>query len=75
MTTRIDASALRRELARRGLTQAEMARLAGVSEATLSHAAGGRAVSIQTVRKLAVAIVRTPVMPGATLLVAGQSQS
>jgi transcriptional regulator with XRE-family HTH domain len=66
----VDGDALRRELARRGMNQAEFSRLANLSEATVSHAACGLSVSIQTVRKLAVAIVRTPVMPGADALLA-----
>jgi transcriptional regulator with XRE-family HTH domain len=58
------------------MTGAEFARLAGVSEATMSHAVGGRGVSIQTIRRLAVALTRTPVMPGAdALLVADREAS
>jgi transcriptional regulator with XRE-family HTH domain len=71
----IDSDALRRELARRGLTQAEFSRLAVISEATISHAAGGKAVSIQTVRKLAVALIRAPVMPGADALLASADRA
>ncbi len=47
------------------MTQAELARAAGVSEPTLSHAATGRSISYLTIRKLARALALTPVMPGA----------
>ena len=42
---RVDAEVLRREIASRGREQQEFARLAGASEATLSHALNGRDVS------------------------------
>lgn len=51
-------------MARRGLTGAELAALAGVTGATVSHAVTGRKVSYMTVRALARALTLTPVMPG-----------
>ena len=70
-STAVRADALRLELARRGLSQAEFAALAGVTEATVSHAATGRRVSMGTVRKLAKALAMTPALAGADALFCG----
>jgi transcriptional regulator with XRE-family HTH domain len=56
----IDTSGPRRELARRGMTQAELASIAGVSEPTVCHAMAGRMVSYLTIRKFARALTVTP---------------
>jgi len=64
MRVALDASALRREMARRGMTGAELAAIAGLSEATVSHAACGRKVNYITVRALARALTVTPPLPG-----------
>ena len=55
---------LEREMAVRGLQAVDLARMAGVSAATLSAAMQGRAVSVRTLRKIALALVRTPIVPG-----------
>ncbi|MGH7641963.1 MAG: helix-turn-helix domain-containing protein [Candidatus Dormibacteria bacterium] len=65
MRTEINTAGLRRELARRGMSQAELAAIAGLSEATVSHAASGRPVSCITIKKLARGLWVTPIMPGA----------
>lgn len=64
MRIHLDTEALRRELARRGTTQAEFASIAGVSEATVSHAVTGRLVDYRTVRAFARALTVTPALPG-----------
>jgi transcriptional regulator with XRE-family HTH domain len=73
--TAIDVEALRRELGRRGMTQAELATVAGVSQATVSHAMVGRNIAWTTLRKLAKALTMTPTMPGADLLVPAKRDS
>lgn len=64
MRVQLDGAGLRRELARRGMTQAELAKAAGVTEPTVSHAIAGKMVSYLTIRKLARALTVTPVLPG-----------
>jgi transcriptional regulator with XRE-family HTH domain len=66
--TAVDSDGLRREMARKGLTGAELASLAGVTGATVSHALGGRRVSYLTIRALARALTLTPDMPMADVL-------
>jgi len=56
-------------MARRGLSGAELAALAGVTGATISHAVTGRKVSYLTLRALARALTLTPVMPGIDTLI------
>jgi transcriptional regulator with XRE-family HTH domain len=70
MSVTIDADALRRELARRGLTAADFARLSRVSPATLSHALCGRSLSVSTVRCFARALTSAPVLDGADAILA-----
>lgn len=69
MRTAIDADALRRELGRRGMTQAQLAAVAGLSEATVSHAMVGRRIAWTTIRKMARALTAIPTLPGADVLV------
>lgn len=71
----IDTSGLRRELARRGMTQAELASIAGVSEPTVSHAMAGRMVSYLTIRKFARALTVTPVLPGTEGIIGRQREA
>lgn len=47
-----------------GLHGCDLARLAGVSAATMSSAMHGRPVSPRTIRKIAAALTRVPVVPG-----------
>jgi transcriptional regulator with XRE-family HTH domain len=63
MRVALDVDALRREMARRGLTGAELAAIAGVSAATVSHAQTGRMIDHGTIRKLGRALTVTPVIP------------
>jgi transcriptional regulator with XRE-family HTH domain len=70
VTVTVAGANLRRALALRGMTGAEFAAAAQVTPATVSHALNGRPISIVTVRRLAVALCRVPVMPGALALLA-----
>lgn len=74
MRIELDPDGLRRAMAVRGLTQAELAAVAGVTEATVSHAMTGRRVDHTTVRKLARAMMLTPAMPGADSIVGSQRE-
>ncbi|MGH7775646.1 MAG: helix-turn-helix domain-containing protein [Candidatus Dormibacterales bacterium] len=65
---RLDPVRLEHELGRRGLTQAQLAQLAGISERTLSRARCGGRLNPGTLNRLAAALLRTPVMPGADLV-------
>jgi transcriptional regulator with XRE-family HTH domain len=70
VTARINADRLRREIAARGLDLQSFARLAGISAATLSHAVNGRPVAAPTLRGIVSALLRSPRLEGADLLLA-----
>jgi transcriptional regulator with XRE-family HTH domain len=55
----INSAALSRELARRAWSSADLAKAAGLSEATVSAARGGRRVSPTTLRLIANALAQT----------------
>src|SRR6266566_6013317 len=61
---RLNTARLRREMARRGLSGADLATLAGLSPTTISTAKHGRPVSPRTLRKIAFALSRAPALPG-----------
>jgi transcriptional regulator with XRE-family HTH domain len=63
MGVKFNAKELRRQQNRRGLTGADLAALSGVSEATISHARGGRSVSPRTFRAIATALEEAPACP------------
>ncbi len=65
---RIDADRLDYELARRGISYRQFAELSGVNETTLSRARHGYRVRESTLRRIVAAMLRTPLMPGAELL-------
>jgi transcriptional regulator with XRE-family HTH domain len=65
---RVNQLRLRREMASRGWNACDLARLAGLSGATLTAALQGRRVSLRTLQKIAVVIARTPVIPEAIML-------
>jgi transcriptional regulator with XRE-family HTH domain len=71
MNVTIDPAGLRRELGRRGMTAAECAAIAGLSEATVSHAMTGHRVSHVTVRRLARALTVTPTLTGIDSIIPG----
>jgi len=54
----VSRSRLEREMAVPGMQAVDLARIAGVSAATLSAAMQGRAVSARTLRKIALALAR-----------------
>lgn len=65
MSNRMNVGELRRQMAERGLSGRDLARLAGVSEATVSHAVCRRPISPRVVRQLAIALAGRPVVaPG-----------
>jgi predicted XRE-type DNA-binding protein len=61
---RIRGDTLRRELAARGLDQRGLAKLAGITESTVSHAMNGHTLHAQTVSRIALALERVPRLPG-----------
>ncbi len=71
MGVALSATQLRRELAKRGLSQAELANLAGVAPATVTHAVHGRPVTPATVARIARALLRVPVIDGVESLLGG----
>jgi transcriptional regulator with XRE-family HTH domain len=60
----LDEQKLRAELARRGLSQRAFAAEAGIPEQTLSRALTGRGVHGSTLRSIAEALDRLPVIVG-----------
>jgi transcriptional regulator with XRE-family HTH domain len=67
--TRVHTERLRFELARRGWDGCDLAAAAGLSCATVSAAMRGRPISTATLRKMVLALSRTPVLPGVDELV------
>lgn len=63
--TLVDVDALRRALLRRGLSQAEFAAAAGVSEVTVSRLMHGARPRRATLARLAECLETVPVLPGA----------
>jgi transcriptional regulator with XRE-family HTH domain len=62
MPVRVSGPKFRYELARRGLSQRELARLAHVDKNTISHAAAGRSLQQPVLRKIAAALQACPVL-------------
>ena len=62
---------LAHELARRGWNHVDLARAAGISSATVTAAHAGRAVSVTSVRRIAVALNSTPPIEGVDVLLGG----
>ena len=75
MRTTLDAPALQRELALRGMTGTDLARAAGLSRVTVSHALNGGQIETATLRKLARALTAAPPMAGASEIVGTASAS
>ena len=63
---------LREQMRLRGLTGAQLARLAEVSEATISNALAGRRLHPGTFRLIAAALAKVEVVPGAESLAAAE---
>lgn len=64
MSVTLAADRLRFEIARRGWTNSDLARAAGVSCATVTTATAGRPVSPNTLRKIAVALAAAAPVSG-----------
>lgn len=64
MGVRLNPVRLRHELAARGLQSVDVARLTGLSAATLSAAMQGRPISPRTLRKIALTLALEPILPG-----------
>jgi transcriptional regulator with XRE-family HTH domain len=62
MSVRLRAEVFRHELAIRGISQAELARAAGLSEASVSAAARGLPVAPRTLRRIGMALAKAPVL-------------
>jgi hypothetical protein len=67
---RVDPDRLDFELGRRGLTARQLSELAKVHEVTLSRARHGRPVAERTLRRITQALVGSPPLVGADLLLA-----
>jgi transcriptional regulator with XRE-family HTH domain len=68
----LDGALLRRAKDRRGLTQLELARLAGVSRQLIARALHGERIAPASIRKIAEALAASPVVDGG--LVAAPTQ-
>lgn len=73
MSVVVSADRLRHEMARRGLSQADLAALARVAPATITHAVHGRPLAAATVAMIARGLVRAEVVDGVDSLLAGAS--
>lgn len=62
MSIRISGPKLRHELARRGLRQVDLAKLAHVDPNTISSACRGNALQQQQFRRIAAALFAVPVL-------------
>lgn len=60
MGVSINADALGRELLRRGWTSRDLAKAAGLCDATISMARSGRPVAAHTIRRIAAALAKVP---------------
>jgi transcriptional regulator with XRE-family HTH domain len=56
----LDRVLIDRELTRRGISARRLARLAGITESTVSHARSGRAISPTTLRQITEALASVP---------------
>jgi len=65
----LDVARLDYELARRGATQRDLAKIAGVPEVTISRGRHGRHLRESTLRRLTTALLEMPVLAGAELLI------
>ena len=64
----IDRTRLDYECARRGLTATELARLSGITEATLSHIRAGHPAMARSLTRIAEALAAAPVVEGMSLI-------
>jgi transcriptional regulator with XRE-family HTH domain len=64
----LNADRLAAAMMLRGLTHAELAEKAGISQAAVTNAVKGGRVRPSTLRKIAAALVETPIVDGADLI-------
>jgi DNA-binding Xre family transcriptional regulator len=64
MSIKLNPARLERELARRGWNATDLANASGCSAATISGARRGRAITSDTLSKIAEALRHAPVIPG-----------
>lgn len=69
-TARVNTERLRREMLLRGWSGVDLAQFAGLSPATVSAAVLGRQVSTTTIRRMALALSKAPVIAGTAELLA-----
>lgn len=67
----LDVARFDHELARRGLTARQLARIAKCHEVTLSRARQGRPINENTLRRITAALLQIPVLAGTELLLIG----
>lgn len=73
---KVDRDRLDYEMGRRGLDQRTLAQLCGVHETHLSRLRSGRTgIKPKTARRIAEALARVPVQPGAELLARPEASS
>lgn len=72
---RIDSHQFHLQLLIRGLSKAELAKLAGVTPGTVSRAASGRVVAASTLSRIVKALDGVPVMPTAAALFSGREET
>ncbi|MGH7882272.1 MAG: helix-turn-helix domain-containing protein [Candidatus Dormibacteraceae bacterium] len=63
-SVKVHVNQLRREMYLRGFSGSELARKAGVSQATVSHALNGRRILPAKLRALAAALIKVELIPG-----------
>jgi transcriptional regulator with XRE-family HTH domain len=71
LALRIDPDRLRHEAGRRGLSQRQLAKLAGLTEPGLSRIMQGQPARPSTIRRLAAVLIATPVIEGVEMVVGG----
>ncbi len=67
----LSVDVLAREIARRGWNHTDLARTAGISNATVTAARAGRPVSPGTLRRIAAALASVPPLDGVDELLLG----
>jgi transcriptional regulator with XRE-family HTH domain len=61
---RVNIPRLRQEMALRGWRPTDVARVAGISAGTMTTIMKGKPVSPRTLQKVAMALARSPIVPG-----------
>ena len=71
MSFEVEPTTLRREMARRGISASELARVARISPQTVGAALSGRSISESSARLISSALVEVPVVAMLDLLLKG----